>query len=78
MLARFGRPVEVTTDNGSQYKAEFHRLCQDMGIDHRLITPGHPEANGMTERIVGVMKRSLRNYVLQHGVAAWPEQLPTI
>ena len=78
VLARFGRPVEVTSDNGAEYKAEFHKLCLDLGIDHRLITPGHPEANGMAERIVGVMKRALRKYVLQHGVAAWPEQLPTI
>ena len=27
VLARFGRPVEVTTDNGAEYKAEFYQLC---------------------------------------------------
>ena len=42
VLARFGRPVEVTSDNGAEYKAKFHQLCLDLGIDHRLITPGHP------------------------------------
>ena len=78
VLARFGRPVEVTTDHGSEYKAEFHQLCLELGIDHRLITPGHPEANGMAERIVGVLKKGLRKFVLTHGVAAWPEHLPTI
>ncbi len=49
-----------------------------MNIDHRLITPGHPEANGLAERIVQVLKKALRKYVLIHGVAAWPEHLPTI
>jgi transposase InsO family protein len=48
--------VEVTSDNGAEYKAEFHQLCLDLGIDHRLITPGHPEANGLSERIVQVLK----------------------
>ena len=78
VLARFGRPVEVTTDNGAEYKAEFHQLCLDLGIDHRLITPGHPEANGMAEHSVQVLKEGLRKYVLEHGVAAWPDHLPVI
>jgi hypothetical protein len=44
-----------------------------LGIDHRLITPGHPEANGLAERIiVQVLKNALRKYVLIHGVVAWP------
>jgi transposase InsO family protein len=78
VLARFGRPVEVTSDNGAEYKAEFYQLCMDLDIGHRLITHGHPEANGLAERIVQVMKKALRKYVRIHGVAAWPEHLPTI
>ena len=78
ILARFGRPVEVCTDNGSEYQAEFHQLCVDHGIDHRTITAGHPEANGMAERLVQVMKKALRKYVLQEGTANWPRHLPTI
>jgi len=77
VLAHFGRPVEVTSDNGAEYKAEFHQLCLDLGIDHRMITPGHPEANGLVERIVQVLKKALHKYVLIHGVVAWPEHLPT-
>jgi len=78
VLARFGRPVEITSDNGAEYKAKFHQLCLDLGIDHRMITPGHPEANGLAARIVQVLKNALRKCVLMHGVAAWPEHLPTI
>jgi transposase InsO family protein len=43
LLARFKRPVEVTSDNGAEYKAEFQQLCIDLGIEHRLITAGQPE-----------------------------------
>ena len=50
----------------------------DLGIDHRLITPGYIEANGLAERIVQVLKKALRKYVLMHGVAACPEYLPAI
>ena len=62
VLARFGRPVEITTDNGAEYKAECHMICQELGIDHTSISPGHPEANGMAERIVKVLKTGLRPY----------------
>ena len=70
--------MEVTSDNDAEYKAKFHQLCLDLGIDHRLITPGHPKANGLEERIVQVLKKALRKYLLIHGVATWPEHLPTI
>ncbi len=58
VLARFGRPVEVTRDNGAEYKAEFHHLCLDLGIDHCMVTPGHPKANCLAERIVQVLKKA--------------------
>ncbi len=47
-------------------------------IDHRLITPGHREANGLAERIVQVLKKALCKYVLIYGVDTWPEHIPTI
>ena len=78
VLARFGRPVEVTTDNDAEYPAEFHQLCTDNGIYHRTITAGHPESNGLAERVVQIMKKALRKYVLEHGVGDWPSHLPTI
>lgn len=78
VLARFGRPVEVVTDNGSEYKAEFDELLKEQGIEHRHTSAAHPEANGLAERTVQCMKRGLRKYVQTEGVAAWDEHLPTI
>ena len=68
MVARFEQPVEVMSDHSAEYKAEFHQLCIDLGIDNRLILAGHPESSGLAERIVQVLKNALRKYVLVHGV----------
>ena len=78
VLARFGRPVEVVTDNGSEYKAEFEDLMKEQGIEHRHTSAAHPEANGLAERGVQCMKRALRKYVQTEGVSKWHEHLPTI
>jgi transposase InsO family protein len=60
--------VKLLTDNGSQFtdrftaggkKKEpsgthvFDRLCKQLGIEHRLIPPRHPQTNGMVERFNG-------------------------
>ena len=31
----------------------FDRVCQQFGIEHRLIPPRHPQTNGMVERFNG-------------------------
>jgi len=85
--------VKLLTDNGSQFtdrftaggkKKEpsgthvFDRLCKQLGIEHRLIPPRHPQTNGMVERFNGrisdivnqtrfgsraELETTLRNYV---------------
>lgn len=78
VLARFGAPVEVTSDNGTEYAGEFHKQLVTHGIDHRSITAGHPEANGAAERTVASCKKGLKRYVLESGTAQWHTYLPTI
>ena len=68
VLARYGAPVEVVSDNGSEYRGEFLALLRQHGIEHVEIPAGHPSTNGMAERIVRVMKESLRKYVHAHGM----------
>jgi len=85
--------VKLLTDNGSQFtdrftskarKKEpsgthaFDRLCTQLGIEHCLIPPRHPQTNGMVERFNGrisdivrqtrfasaaKLESTLRNYV---------------
>lgn len=57
---------KLLTDNGSQFtdrftakgkepsgKHVFDRECAQLGIEHRLIKPRHPQTNGMVERFNG-------------------------
>lgn len=57
----------ILTDNGKEFtdrlfatrerqptgQHEFDRLCQVLGIEHRLTKPKHPQTNGMVERFNG-------------------------
>ena len=58
-----GHPLEVVSDNGSEYQGASHRLLQSVGIDHRFITPDHPESNGAVERTNGAIKQALRKCI---------------
>ena len=61
------RITRILTDNGKEFtdrlfanrerqpsgEHEFDRLCQQLGIEHRLTKPGTPQTNGMVERFNG-------------------------
>ena len=52
VLARFGAPTEVTTDQGREFLGSFEELCMQALIDHRTTSRDHPEADGLAERVV--------------------------
>jgi hypothetical protein len=85
--------VKLLTDHGSQFTDRFtagrktkepsgthvfDRVCKQLGIEHRLIPPRHPQTNGIVERFNGrisdivkqtrfgsaaELESTLRNYV---------------
>jgi transposase-like protein len=67
VLSHFGAPAEVLTDQGSKFQGEFQVLCDKALIDHQTTSRDHPEANGLTKRVVQTVKRALRKYGLQKG-----------
>jgi len=53
MFSTFGLPLELTADNGPQFRSEeMSRFCLTNGIRLNLVMPYHPESNGLAERAV--------------------------
>ena len=78
VLARYGAPVEVVTDNGQEYQGQFASMLHQHGIDQVEIPAGHPSTNGMAERIVRVLKEALKKFVSSQGSLHWDSWLPVI
>ena len=48
----FGTPKIIQSDNGTEFvNSVMQGLTKLYGVDHRLITPYHPRANGLVERV---------------------------
>lgn len=72
---------KLLTDNGSEFTDRyltggertptgthaFDRLCQELGIEHRLTRPRHPQTNGMVERFNGRIADILRTHHFRSG-----------
>ncbi|KIY96367.1 hypothetical protein MNEG_11595 [Monoraphidium neglectum] len=72
VLARFGAPAEVLTDQGSEWCDEFQRLLTDTFVDHRSTSASHPASNGLTERAVQTLKGALAKHCLaEESTADW-------
>ena len=53
IFTTFGFPKIVQSDNGTEFVNSAIRQLFDSGkVDHRLVTPYHPRANGVAERTV--------------------------
>lgn len=73
-VSRFGVPLHVVTDRGSQFESElFNELSRLVGF-HRLRTSSyHPQTNGMIER----QHRTLKSAIIARG-DSWLIALPIV
>ncbi|KAG1443876.1 hypothetical protein G6F55_012522 [Rhizopus delemar] len=65
VFSDFGYPRILQPDNGTEFKnVTMKLLTESTGIDHRLISPYHPQANGSAERWVKTAKIAIAKSVL--------------
>jgi hypothetical protein len=64
VFSHFGAPAEVLTNQGIEFQGEFQVLCDKALIDHQTPFRDHPEVDGLAERVVQTVKRTLRKYGL--------------
>ncbi len=75
VFSRTGIPLEVLTDQGSQFVGSLSKqLHENLGINKIKTSPYHPQTNGIPERMHGTLGSMLRK-VVSTG-KDWAEQLP--
>ena len=73
-IARFGPPLTLVTDRGSQFRSELMQSFTNLlGIHHIRTSAYNPRANGKVERMHRTMKAALR----ARG-KYWVDQLPIV
>jgi transposase InsO family protein len=61
----YPRPIQVTSDNGSEFKSVFKEMCDNLGIKCRPTTSYNPQGNSVNERIHQVMGNMSRAFELE-------------
>ena len=61
IFSRYGIPKEIVSDNGPEYTGKaYKQFCIDWDIRHTTSSPEYPQSNGLAERTVQTIKRTLR------------------
>ena len=75
IIARFGCPKILVSDRGTHFLNNVIReMTERFQIDHRKTTPYHPQTNGQTERVNGILVSILRKTV-QNSKRDWDTKL---
>ena len=79
-IARFGKPVEVLTDQGRQYfawrgRCDFQKLLEREGIRHVVARAHHPQTVGKCERLWETINREFWQRVHPQDLAEARERL---
>ena len=73
-----GLPSVITADQGREFRNKLNsELMKAFGIDHRLTTPYHPQANGLVERYNQTLCNTLVKFA-QKDRESWDRNLAAI
>ena len=67
IFARHGIPETVISDNGPCFISDkYDKFAKSWGFDHDFSSPEYPKSNGMVERTIQTVKKTLRkqNYLI--------------
>jgi hypothetical protein len=77
IYCRYGVPLQVTTDNGSEVKAGFGELMKRMSVPHVKISPYNKHANGVVERGHFTLREALVK-ACRGRITHWPDLLAEV
>ena len=67
IFARHGIPETVISDNGPYFISDkYDKFAKSWGFDHDFSSPEYPKSNGMVERTIQTVNKTLRkqNYLI--------------
>jgi transposase InsO family protein len=75
IFPRYKVPRIVISDGGSHFiDRTFHKALTEVGVDHRITTPYHPQTSGQAETSNKQIKNILQKTVNQMG-RSWRSKL---
>jgi hypothetical protein len=75
IFLRYGVPRIVIGDGGSHFiDRTFQKALSEVGVDHRIATPYHPQMSGEAETSNKQIKNIIQNTVNQMG-RSWRSKL---
>jgi hypothetical protein len=78
LICRYGIPKTIVTDNGAQFENDpFKSWCAEYGIEQKLTSVYHPQANGQVE----VTNRTIVNGIktrMEGAKGNWIWELPSV
>jgi hypothetical protein len=78
IICRHGCPKEIVSDNGSAFISQMvESLLERHQIKHRLISPYHPQSNGLVERFNRTLCKAIAKYV-QLLEDDWDKFIPSV
>jgi hypothetical protein len=78
IICRHGCPKEIVSDNSSAFISQLvEKLLQQHQIKHRLISPYHPQTNGLVERFNRTLCKAIAKYV-QLVEEEWDKFIPSV
>ena len=74
IFAVHGIPYKIVSDNGPPFNSdEFNKYMKILGIEHHLVTPYWPQANGEVERFNQPFEKAMQAAVVEGKV--WRQEL---
>jgi transposase InsO family protein len=82
LVARFGLPHSIITDNGTNFAhGDLKEYCHEKGIRLDLASVSHPQSNGQVERANALILQGIKPRLeapLRRAAGAWAEELPSV
>jgi transposase InsO family protein len=75
VISKLGKPVSITSDDGSEFKGAFNKLLTEKKIAHRVTTPGDHNVLGIIDRFSKTLKLILHRHFTQQQTVKWIDVL---